>query len=63
MSDTMWLIYDGRWPMDPDRAIVLEVCSSLFEGLQSLSDWPDMSCLVENKGGKERLIQIPGGAE
>jgi len=42
-----YLIYDGRYLTDPERAYVLEVCDTLKEARKSVKDYGDDSVIVE----------------
>lgn len=43
----IWLIYDARYKTDEEKAICLEVCSSLGEARTSLTDYGSGAVLVE----------------
>ena len=45
--EVIYLIYDGRYHSDPDRAMVLESCTTKSEAMESLKHWPSDSVLVK----------------
>lgn len=45
---TKWVIYDGRYHSDPDRASIAEICDSEKEAKKRLKqDWPKDYVIVE----------------
>ena len=44
-----YLIYDGRYNIDPDRAVCLEICDSRKEAEESIKDFGDDSVIVEEE--------------
>ena len=42
-----YLIYDGRYLVDPQKAYVIEVCDTLKEARKSVKDYGDDSVIVE----------------
>ena len=55
-----YLIYNGRYLVNEERATVLETCLTEKEGLQDLKDWAEGSVLVEYDSNTEtdRIIKI-----
>lgn len=51
-AEYKYLIYDGRYPFDPDRATVMEVCDTLKEAQQNRTDYGDDCVIV-----RYRVIQ------
>jgi hypothetical protein len=47
METKLWLLYDGRYRTDEDRAMVYEVCSSLREAEENASDYGTDTVIVE----------------
>jgi hypothetical protein len=48
----VYLLFDGRYHSDPDRAICLEMCESLSEARESINDYGDAVIVQfdDNKG-------------
>jgi hypothetical protein len=42
-----WLLFDGRYRTDEDRAICFEVCDSLDEAQKTAPDYGDDTVIVE----------------
>jgi DNA-directed RNA polymerase subunit E'/Rpb7 len=42
-----YLIYDGRYLADPQKAYILEVCDTLKEARKSVKDYGDDSVIVK----------------
>ncbi len=47
MNKTTWLIYDGRYHLDQESAIVLSVAHSLKEARRDMQGLPKDSVIVE----------------
>jgi hypothetical protein len=43
----VWLLFDGRYRTDEDRAICYEVCDSLKEANENADDYGDDTVIVE----------------
>jgi hypothetical protein len=50
-----WIIWDGRYHTDPDRAIACEVCSSRKEAEQNAPDYGD-DCYIEEVDWPEEPV-------
>lgn len=44
---TDYALYDGRYPTEPDRAIVFEICDTLREARQNRKEYGDDTCIVK----------------
>jgi hypothetical protein len=47
METQLWLLYDGRYRTNEDRAMVYEVCNSLREAEENASDYGTDTVIVE----------------
>lgn len=46
-SKTVWLLFDGRYRTDEDRAICHEFCDSKKEAFENAPDYGDDTVIVE----------------
>jgi len=51
-------LFDGRYVLNPDRAIVLECCTELDEAIRCINDYGADTCLVQmnDDAGTEKLL-------
>ena len=50
MNKKVWIIYDGRYPHDPQGASIAEICGSMKEAKKALKEtWPDDYVIVEEE--------------
>jgi len=45
----IWLLFDGRYRTDEDRAVCYEVCDTLKEAKQNAGDYGDDTVIVEGE--------------
>ena len=43
----IWMLFDGRYRNDKDRAICYEVCDTLKEAKENVNDYGDDTVIVE----------------
>lgn len=55
-----YCLMDGRYVLDPDRALVNETCDTLEEAVNSINDYGADTCIVsvDADTGKEALLYI-----
>ena len=47
MKTKIWMLFDGRYRTDKDRAICYEVCETLKEAKENANDYGDDTVIVE----------------
>lgn len=52
----MWLLFDGRYRTDPDRAMVMTTADSLEEAQEDISMFGDDTVIVEYDVDGDELI-------
>jgi hypothetical protein len=45
--ETVWMLFDGRYLSNPDRAVCYEVCTSVKEARQNAPDYGNDTVIVK----------------
>lgn len=45
----IWMLFDGRYRTDEDRAVCYEVCDTLKEAKENANDYGDDTVIVEGE--------------
>ena len=56
-TETIYMLYDGRYYNDPDSAIVFEVCESLKEAKESAPDHGTNTAIVKARCEGSMIVE------